>query len=148
MGDLPAGLNLDAATGVISGTPTAAGNFTCTVRVDDNSPARKNSTRNFTVNIAAAGSLQIITGSLPDGIAKVAYGITLQAIGGTAPYIWNISAGNLPSGLTLDASTGIISGTPANKGDFSFIVKATDSSEPANSDTQSLTIHIAQEVAI
>ena len=147
MGDLPIGLNLDTTTGVISGTPTDVGNFTFTIRVDDDSPVRKNTTGKFTVNIAAAGALQIITGSLPNGIAKVAYSITLQAVGGTKPYTWNISIGSLPSSLTLNASTGEISGTPTNKGDFSFTVKVTDSANPANSDTQSLTIHIAQEVA-
>lgn len=147
MGDLPIGLNLDTTTGVISGTPTDVGNFTFTIRVDDDSPVRKNTTGKFTVNIAAAGALQIITGSLPNGIAKVAYSSTLQAVSGTKPYTWNISVGSLPSGLTLNASTGIISGTPTNKGDFSFTVKVTDSVNPANSDTQSLTIHIAQEVA-
>ena len=147
MGDLPTGLNLDMTTGVISGTPTDVGNFAFTVRVADNSPAGKNTTNKFTVNIAAAGALQIITGSLPNGTEKEAYSITLQAVGGTEPYTWDTSINRLPSGLILDASTGVISGTPTKKGDFSFTVKVTDSANPANSDTQKLAIHIAQEVA-
>src|SRR5512146_777579 len=53
--------------------------------------------------------LQILTTTLPDGIAGSAYDATLQATGGTGGY--TRSATNLPSALTLNASTGRITGT-------------------------------------
>ena len=146
MGDPPAGLNFDAATGIISGTPTRAGNFGFTVRVDDSSPTRKNTTRNYTIGVAVEGALQIVTGSLPDGSQEGVYKVTLQSIGGTQSYTWSLSAGNLPTGLSLDASTGVISGTATVPGNFSFVAKVTDSANPANTDNQILSIYIGKEV--
>jgi len=146
MGDLPPGLNLDTNTGVISGTPTIASTFNFLVRVDDASPAGKTTNRNYKVGVAANGALQIVTGSLPDGSEKVAYNTKLQAIGATQPYTWSVSGGSLPSGLTLDSNSGIISGIATVKGDFSFVVTITETANPSNSDSQSLSIHIAPEV--
>jgi RHS repeat-associated protein len=59
-----------------------------------------------------SGQLQILTSSLQDGTVGQAYGSTLNAQGGTTPYTWSIASGSLPAGLSLNASTGMISGTP------------------------------------
>ncbi len=146
MGDLPPGLSLDPQTGVISGTPTASGVFGATVRVDDNSPNRKNTARNYFMGVADKGALQIITGILPDGRQDGDYRATLLAVGGAQPYTWGISANNLPAGLTLDVATGIVSGAASVSGDFTFVIKATDSSNPANTDTQVLNLHIGKQL--
>ena len=145
MGDLPPGLSLDPMTGVISGTPTASGVFGATVRVDDNSANRKNTARNYFMGVAEKGALQILTGILPDGRQDGDYRATLLAVGGSQPYIWSISANNLPAGLTLDAATGVVSGAASVSGDFTFVIKATDSSNPANTDNQVLSIHIGKQ---
>lgn len=145
MGDLPPGLSLDPQTGVISGNPTASGVFGATVRVDDNSANRKNTARNYFMGVAEQGVLQILTGILPDGRQDGDYRATLLAVGGSQPYIWSISANNLPAGLTLDAATGVVSGAASVSGDFTFVIKATDSSNPANTDTQVLNLHIGKQ---
>jgi hypothetical protein len=71
----------------------------------------------------------------------VAYNQTLQAIDGTPPYSWSLESGTLPAGLTLNTSTGVISGMPTAAGSSAFTVKATDSA--ALSDTQALSITVA-----
>ena len=99
-----------------------------------------NKTATLTVNPLVA--LVISTQSLPAGVVSTPYSTTLAATGGTTPYTWSISTGSLPTGLTLGASNGAISGTPSAAGTFTFTVKVTDSGSPAQTATQALSIAI------
>ena len=81
----------------------------------------------------------ILTTSLPAGITGQPYSATLTASGGVSPYTWSISSGSLPAGLSLNVSTGVISGTPASPpGTASFTVKVTDSN--SSTATQPLSV--------
>ena len=91
-----------------------------------------------TVN-APATAPNIITDTLPDGKVGEAYSQTLTA-NGTAPITWSIDGG-LPAGLSLNADTGEISGTPTADGTAKFTVKAENS---AGSDTKELSITITK----
>ena len=122
-GALPAGLSLNASSGVISGTPTGSGPSSFTVRALDT--LGNAGTRAYTVNIGTA-SLTVNPATLPAAVAGHAYSQTVVASGGTAPYTYSISAGALPPGLTLNAATGVISGTPTSPGTASFTVQARD----------------------
>ncbi len=73
-----------------------------------------------------SGSVTITTSLLPNGQAAARYGTVLGASGGTTPYNWTISEGALPAGLSLNASTGQITGTPMAAGKSTFTAKATD----------------------
>jgi YD repeat-containing protein len=80
------------------------------------------------VSRTAAGAVIITTSSLPPGIAGTLYSQTLAATGGDAPYgTWSIANGSLPAGLTLDATNGVISGTPTSVGSSPFTVQVPDS---------------------
>jgi len=128
VGVLPGGLSLGAASGIISGTPTTieTQNFTIRATKDAGNYA---GTRAYTVSIGAA-ALAISPGVLPNPTYQDAYLETLTATGGGAgPYTWSISAGSLPTGLTLNASVTAstsISGTPSVRATFSFTVRVTD----------------------
>ncbi|HVG18431.1 MAG TPA: Ig domain-containing protein, partial [Blastocatellia bacterium] len=68
----------------------------------------------------------ITTTSLAYGAVNVPYSQQLNAQGGSPPYQWAVTVGSLPTGLLLDRNTGLISGTPAASGTFSFTVTVTD----------------------
>ena len=86
--------------------------------------------------------LTITTISLPDGVVKAKYtGGTLAATGGTAPYKWSIASGKLPTGLTLNATTGIIAGKPTKAGTATFMVKVTDAKKRTNQQPLALTVN-------
>ncbi len=74
----------------------------------------------FAANVRAA--VQITTSSLPDGIVGAGYSQSLTATGGTAPYTWSVTIGQLPNGLSL-SSSGTISGTPTASGIAIFTIQ-------------------------
>ena len=76
----------------------------------------------------------------PGGEVNVAYSDQLTVTGGTSPYTWSVSAGTLPPGLTLGASTGLLSGTPTTAGTYSFTVKVTDHCGLSDTEPVSMTI--------
>jgi hypothetical protein len=86
--------------------------------------------------------MTVTTTSLPAAVSSQPYSTMLQATGGIAPYQWAVDAGALPPGLTLDGTTGTISGTAAKRGTWSFTIKATDSAAQPSSATQVLSIQV------
>ncbi len=142
-GNLPPGLALNASSGAITGTPTSSGLFPFTMQVTDS----QNNTASAQLSIAiSSGVLMITTTQLPSGTQGVGYQATLSAIGGVPPYTWSIASGSLPAGLSLNSSSGLISGTPTAQGESSFIVQVQDSENPpqiATSPTLSISINAA-----
>lgn len=93
---------------------------------------------------SAPAALSITTASpLPGGNQNVAYSTTLAATGGVPGYTWAITVGTLPTGLSLGASTGIISGTPTGSGTSNFTIQVTDSVASTSSTAFALTISAA-----
>lgn len=128
-GTLPAGLSLNGSTGAVSGTPTGPGSSTFTVKLKDSGTPALSATKQLSISVAPA-PLVIVTTSLANATVQSTYSATLQASGGTTPYTWSVTAGTLPTGLTLNAATGQISGVPTTSGTPTFTVTVKDAAVP------------------
>jgi hypothetical protein len=142
-GILPPGLSFNSTTGAITGTPTTIGNYQFSIGVQD----ANNVTASKQFSVAISEGVTITTPTaLPNATEGSAYSQNLTAAGGTAPYRWSVTVGSLPAGLTFDASTGQIAGTPTAGGSYSFIVQATDAS--GQSVTKAFTLVVSGLVTI
>jgi len=122
-GTLPAGLTLSSA-GVLSGTPSAFGDFSFTIRATDSNNCFME--RAYTLHInPPCGTIAISPDSLPNGFQGTAYSGTVTAIGGTAPYGFTLTGGVLPNGIAL-STAGALTGTPTAAGTYTFTITATD----------------------
>ena len=140
-GTLPGGLTLSSA-GVLSGTPTVPGGFTIGFTVKDSSNPQQTATKNLLVTIQA-GTLTIVTSALQPGVSGSPYSFQLTGSGGAQPYIWGATP--LPTGLILNASTGVISGTPTGTS-TSVTITLTDSTTPTpNQQTTTLALLITSQ---
>lgn len=136
-GSLPAGLGLNGTTGVISGTPTATGTSPFTVRFTQANGLTD--AQPLSISVDTTAPPVISTASLPGGVVGSAYSTTLQTVGNRTG-TWSVSSGSLPANLSLNGSTGVISGVPTTAATSSFTVLFTT---PAGlTDTQPLSIII------
>jgi Putative Ig domain len=121
-GPLPAGITLNSQTGQLSGSPTTAGDYTFKIQVSD---GVRSDSETYTLSVVQP----LAIGAVPNAAeVGVAYSATPGATGGKPGYAWSLAGGTtLPAGLTLDAATGAISGTPTAPGSDTFELLVTDS---------------------
>lgn len=141
----PAWLTINAATGALTGTPTAAGTVNFTARVTDANQAI--ATKVLQLPIAAPAPPTITTATLPNWTVGRAYSQTVQATGGAGGYTWSVSAGQLPAGLGINATSGAITGTPSAAGASVFTIRVSDSLQAATTKQFSLTINAAPAIS-
>ncbi len=140
---LPSRLSINPTTGVISGTPdwgTSAGSpYSVVVTVTDGT---QTADRSFSLVVNMA-PFEITTSSLPDVAVGAPYWVQLEARGGRQPYSnWRLVAGQLPPGLSINPSSGEISGYPTAGGTYSFTVAVDDGSSPAQTVQKGLSITV------
>jgi len=139
---LPANLSLDTATGAITGTPTTAATTTHTFTLRDTSAPSQ--TVEQTLSLTIDPPLSITTTSLPNASIGSSYNQPVETVGGIGALTFSIvlpGTGTLPQNLSLNPTTGMISGTPtAPAGTFPFTVRVAD--EGGQQDTQALSVSV------
>jgi hypothetical protein len=124
-GVLPPGLVLNQQTGQVTGIATQVGTYTFTVLATDSSSPAQTATATGTITISTP--LTMATPATVSGIVGQNASVQFTAAGGTPPYTYAFSAGTLPTGLTLNPQTGLLSGQATQAGTFVFLIQATDS---------------------
>ena len=139
-GSLPSGLQLSSA-GVVSGIPTTAGSYTMTFAVADSGAPKQSVLLPLLLTVGAAPLK--VAATFGTGSVGADYSYGPAATGGTPAYTWSIASGSLPSGLNMDATTGLVSGTPSTAGVYPFTLTVADGSTPAQTQTVAASITIA-----
>ncbi len=140
-GSLPSGLQL-SSSGLISGAPTAVGDFTFKVQVSDGA---RSASQTYTLTVVPR--LKIAAVTVPAGEVARPFSVQLAANGGKAQYRWALSGGTtLPAGVALDGASGVISGRPTVAG--SFPVKVTVTDALGFTDTVDVNLSFAPKLAI
>ncbi|MFB6523453.1 putative Ig domain-containing protein [Streptomyces sp. NPDC056401] len=128
---LPAGLSIGSSTGTITGTATTAGTSSVTVTATDNAGKTASAAFSWTVS-TVTGTSPVLTnpGNQTVYIGKPV-SLALKATGGTAPYAFK--ATGLPSGLSINATTGVITGSPTTWGFGGSTLTVTDAAGKSSS---------------
>jgi hypothetical protein len=133
---LPAGHATNAGPGVNS---LACGSVGSCVGVGQFQDA---SSHEQVMTLGSVPSLSVLTSGLPSAAVGAAYSAQLSASGGAGSYTWSVSSGSLPAGLSLNAATGVISGTPTGVGTASFTVSVSDPGPPGQQASAALSIAV------
>lgn len=139
---LPTGMTINAATGVISGTPTVTGVYTVTEQVTDINGLFDEET--ITINVVTKPVITTVTPLTRGVVGQALSPISQTKTPGSAIIpttgAWSVVAGSLPNGLTLNPDTGEITGTPTTPGIFSFTVQLVDSAGEIATKVETMTV--------
>lgn len=159
---LPSGLSYSASTNTqtvtITGTAQSqdlvggrATTVTVTVKVTDGTGANVSLTYNLVINPGEAPLTMKTQNPLPYAYVGTAYSQLIEAQGGTTPYSFSLASGSsAPPGLsfTQTAQAATVAGTPTTGGTYTFTVKVTDSSSPAQSVSQAFSLTVNQQISL
>jgi hypothetical protein len=141
-GSLASWLTLNSRSGLLSGTPSTTGSSSFTITATDNHSSGLTGSQAYTLTVNAASSLTVSPATMPSGTVNTTYSVTVSATGGSGTYAYAVTAGTLPSGLSLNTTTGVLSGTPTATGTSSFTITATDSTISGLTGNQAYTLTV------
>lgn len=151
VGALPPGLSM--SNGLISGTPTQTGTWVFWVAMKDIPASQggifwctddKSTERQFSITITQGLLIAQRQSSLGAIAVNAPYSLQLTATGGGS-LTWSVISGSLPAGISLNASSGLLSGTPTAKGDYSFKIQASDG---GRSDAQTYSLSVVDPLKL
>ena len=152
-GSLPPGLSVSSSNALVSGVPTLPGVYQFWLQVADIPQWQggafwcqddKQSQWQFQITVVPGLQIAQRQSRLNAGQLNQAYNMQFTATGGSN-LTWSVASGSLPTGLNLDASNGLLSGTPTTLGDYTFQIKASDGSR---SDVQTYTMSVVEPLKI
>jgi hypothetical protein len=140
---LPAGLSINASTGLITGTPTTAGSNNVTVTAKDTTGATGSASFTWTINSATGNTVTVTNPGNQTGTVGTAVSLQIHATDSASGQTLTYSATGLPAGLSINASTGLITGTPTTAATNSTTVTAKDTTGATGSASFTWTINPA-----
>jgi hypothetical protein len=143
-GSMPAGLSVHPATGAISGTPTATGSYSFSVIITDANHTTGSATYALTVNPPSASFVFTPSGGvLKEAMVGEDYSQPISATGGTGSLVYSLSSGTLPNGITLNVSTGELTGplaSDADDKDYPLTIQVRDGNGATGTASYTLTV--------
>ena len=136
---LPAGLSI-SSSGLISGTPTTAGTSSVTVTAKDSTNATGSASFSWTVSTTTGNAVNVTNPGSQTGTVGTPASLQISASDSASGQTLTYSATGLPAGLSINAATGLISGTPTTAGTSSVTVTAKDSTNATGSASFSWTV--------
>jgi hypothetical protein len=125
--NLPTGMLL-SEDGLLTGTPTEAGTFV--VRITVTNSAYATAVITYTITATAVPNVTVVTPTPSPMVVGQPYSLQIAASGGNNTYTFSVQAGTLPPGLSLNPTTGLISGTPTEEGSYpGIVIRATSFSK-------------------
>jgi autotransporter-associated beta strand protein len=143
---LPGGVTFNASTGVLSGTPVSGSGGTYTLHFTAANGIGSNATKTFTLTVDQAPA--ITSGNATTFTTGTAGGFTVTATGFPAPSFSESSSDTLPSGVTFNAATGVLSGTPVSGSGGVYTLHFTAANGIGSDATQTFTLTVDQAPAI
>jgi hypothetical protein len=141
---LPAGLSINSSSGLITGTPTTAGTSSATVTAKDTTGATGSATFTWTVTSSSSGNTVTVTSpGNQTTTAGTAVSVQVKASDSASGQTLTYTANGLPAGLSINSSSGLITGTPTTAGTSSVTVTATDTTGASGSATFTWTVNAA-----
>ncbi|MCC9305602.1 putative Ig domain-containing protein [Kitasatospora sp. RB6PN24] len=130
---LPAGLSINSSTGLISGTPTTAGTSNVTVTATDSTGPTGSTTFTWTISGGGGNTVTVTNPGNQTGTVGTAASVQITAGDSAGGQTLSYSATGLPAGLSINSSTGLISGTPTTAGTSNVTVTAKDTTNASGS---------------
>jgi len=139
---LPAGVTFDPVAAVVAGTATDVATGSLTVTAYDPAWPENSATATLTLTIDAP-ALTMSMPAAPQGQVGTPYQLQPASSGAVGAVVWTVVSGALPAGVTLDAASGAIAGTPTAWGSATALVQASDTWQPGRTASAAVTIVVA-----